>query len=58
MQVVHRDVKEALNLCGVEVHGEDAVSACGFDHVGDELGRDGVAALGLAVLTGVAEVRA
>ena len=40
----------------MEVHGEDAVRAGGFDEVGNELGGDGVAALGFAVLTGVAEV--
>jgi len=56
-QVVHGDIEEALDLGGMEVHGEHAVSAGGLDHVGDELGRDGVAALGLAVLTGVAEIR-
>ena len=56
-QVVHRDVKETLNLVGVQVHGQHAVSAGGGDHVGNQLGGDGIAGLGLAVLTGIAEVR-
>ena len=55
-EVIQRDVEEALNLGGVQVHGQDAVSAGGGEHVGDELGGDGVAASGLAVLAGVAVV--
>ena len=55
-QVVHRDIEEALDLRGVQVHRQDAVGAGGGDHVGHQLGGDGVAALGLAVLTGIAEV--
>ena len=56
-QVVHGDVEEALDLRGVEVHRQHAVSAGAGDEVGHQLGGDGVAALGLAVLTGIAEVR-
>ena len=55
-QIVHRDIKEALDLAGVQVHGQHAVRTCGHDHVGHQLGGDGVAALGLAVLTGIAEI--
>ena len=55
-QIVHRDVEEALNLVGVQVHGQHPVGAGGGDHVGHQLGGDGVAALGLAVLPGVAEI--
>ena len=55
-QVVHRDIKEALNLRRVQVHRQDAVGAGGGQHVRDKLGGDGVAALGLAVLPGIAEV--
>ena len=40
----------------MQVHGQHAVGAGGGDHVGHELGGDGVSALGLAVLTGIAEV--
>ena len=55
-QVVHRDIKEALDLAGMEIHGQHAVGAGGGEHVGHQLGGDGIAALGLAVLTGIAEV--
>mgnify|MGYP006977367651 CR=1 FL=1 len=55
--MVNRDIKEALNLVGVEIHGEDPVGAGAGDQVGHQLGGDGVAALGLAVLTGVTVVR-
>ena len=40
----------------MEVHGEHPVRAGGGEHVGHQLGGDGVSGLGLAVLTGVAEV--
>ena len=55
-QVVHRDVEEALDLVGVQVHGQHPVSAGSGDQVGHQLGRDGVAGLGLPVLTGIAEI--
>ena len=55
-QIVHRDVEEALDLVGVEVHGEHPVRAGPGDEVGHQLGGDGVAGLGLAVLPGIAEV--
>ena len=41
----------------MQVHGKYAVGAGGLDDVRNELCGDGVAALRLAVLTGVAEVR-
>ena len=56
-QVIHGDIEEAQDLVGVEVHGQHAVSAGAGDEVGHQLGGDGIAGLGLAVLTGVAEVR-
>ena len=40
----------------MQIHRQNAVCAGGFDHVRHELRGDGVAALGLAVLTGVAEI--
>ena len=55
-QVVHGDVEEALDLVGVQVHGQHPVGAGGGDQVGHQLGGDGVAGLGLAVLAGIAEV--
>jgi len=55
-QIVHGNVKEALDLGCVQVHRQNTVCTGGLDHIRNELGGDGVAALGLAVLTGVAEV--
>ena len=55
-QMVDRDVEKALNLRRVQVHCQNAVGSGGGDQVGDELGRDRVARLGLAVLAGVAEI--
>ena len=55
-EVIHGDIEEALDLVGVQVHRQHTVNARGDEHVGHELGGDGVAALGLAVLTGIAEV--
>ena len=44
INVVDRDVEEALNLVGVQVHGQDAVNAHGLQHVGHHFGRDGYTA--------------
>ena len=52
-QVVDRDVEEALNLRGVQVHRDDAPRAGDLEHVRDDLGRDRLAAFGLLVLLGV-----
>jgi hypothetical protein len=57
VQVVDRDVEEALELVLVEVDAEHAVGARGLDHVGHELGADRHARLVLAVLPRVAVVR-
>ena len=57
VQVIERDVEEALDLAGVQVDREDAVGAGGRDQVRDELGGDRRARLGLAILPRVAEVR-
>ena len=55
-EVVHGDVEEALDLGGVEVHRQDTVGAGGGDEVRHQLGGDGIPALGLAVLPGIAEI--
>ena len=55
-QIIHRDIEEALDLGGMEVHGEDPVSAGCGEHIGHQLGGDRITGLGLAVLTGIAEV--
>ena len=56
-QVVDRNVEEALNLRGVQVERHDALGAGRLQHVGQQLGRDRLAAFGLLVLLGVAVVR-
>ena len=55
VEVVDGDVEEALDLAGVEVHGEDAVDACCGDEISDKFGGDGDTAFVFAVLAGVAE---
>ena len=49
-------VEEALDLAGVQVDAHHAVGAGRREQVGHQLGRDRLAALGLAVLAGVAVV--
>ena len=56
LEVVHGDIEEALDLGGVQVHGQKPVGPGGGDEVCHQLCGDGVAALGLAVLAGVAEI--
>ena len=56
VEVIDGDVEEALDLGGVQVHGQHAVGPGAGDDVGHQLGRDGHAAFVLAVLPGVAEV--
>jgi len=50
-------VKEALDLAGVQVHGQHAVGSRQLEHVGDQAGRDGLARLRLAILPRVGEER-
>ena len=57
VEVIDGDVEETLHLRGVQVDGHHAVGPAAFDQVRDQLGRDRRAALVLAVLPGVAEVR-
>ena len=57
VEMIHRDVKEALNLSRMEVHGEDALHAGGGEEIGDELRGDGHARLVLPVLARVAKER-
>ena len=53
VHVVHRAVEEALDLVGVQVHGDDAVRAGGGEQVRDQAGGDRLAAAVLLVLAGV-----
>ena len=56
-EMVERNVEEALDLRGVQVHRNDAVSAGAFEEVRGEFRGDRNAAFVFAVLTSVAEVR-
>ena len=51
--MIDRDVKEALDLLGMEVHGQDPVGARPGDEVRHQFGRDGNPGLVLPVLSGV-----
>ena len=56
-EVIHRNVKESLNLRSMQIHAQDAVAAGASDQVGYQFGGDRNAPLILAILTGVAKVR-
>ena len=56
VEVVDGDVEEALDLRGVQVHGDDVVAPGRLQHVGHELGGDGSAGLVFFVLACVGEV--
>ncbi len=55
-EVIGRDIEEALDLSGVEVHREDAVGTGIGNHIGDELGRDRRTRSGFAILAGISEI--
>ena len=58
VDVVDRDVEEALDLVGVQVHRQQPLDADRLEHVGDDLGADRHPRRARpAVLPGVAEVR-
>ena len=54
---VNGNIKEALYLSSVEIHGKYAVGARSGNEVCNELCGDGIAAFCLTVLAGVAEIR-
>jgi hypothetical protein len=56
VEVVHRQVEEALDLARMEVHGQQPVHPRLLNEVGHQLRGDGRARGGLAVLAGVAEI--
>ena len=56
-QVIYGDIKEALDLSGVKVGCDHSVDPAVGQNVRDELGRDWLTGLGLAILSRVAEVR-
>ena len=57
LEVVERNVEEALDLVRVQVERHHAVGAGGLEQVRDETRRDRHARLVLAVLTGIAVIR-
>lgn len=56
VEIVDGHVEEALDLAGVQVHGDDMVAAGRLQHVGHEAGGDGSAGPVLLVLPRVGEV--
>src|SRR5690606_25718278 len=56
VEIVGRNVEEALDLAGMQVEGEHPVGAGFGDQVGDEFGGDRCARACLAVLSGIAEI--
>ena len=56
IQVIDGAVEEALDLAGMQVHGDDALGTGHGEEIGNERGADRSAGAGLAVLAGVAEV--
>ena len=56
IQIVGRDIEEALDLPGVEIDRKHPVGARLGDQVGDQLGRDRRAGGRLPVLPGIAEI--
>ena len=56
VEIVGRDVEEALDLAGVEIDRKHPVGAGDGDQIGDQLGRDRRARAGLPVLPGIAEI--
>ena len=56
VEIVGRDVEEALDLAGVEIDRKDSIGASNGDQIGDELGGNGGPRAGLPVLSGIAEI--
>jgi hypothetical protein len=57
VDVVHRNVEEALDLVGMQVDGQHALHADGLQHVGHHLGGDRDARrAGTAILARIAEI--
>ena len=57
VEVVHRNIEEALDLTGVKVHCNHMVASGSLKHVGHQFGCDGRTRLVLLVLAGVGKVR-
>ena len=57
IDVVHRNIEKALDLVGMQIHGQHAVNAGGGEHIGHQLGGNRHAhGTRAAVLAGIAEI--
>jgi hypothetical protein len=56
IEVINRDVEEALDLTGMQIHGDDVIATGRLQHVGNQLGTDWGSGLVLLVLASVGEV--
>ena len=56
-EVIHWNIKEALNLNGVEVQGHHPTDTGLHQHIGNQLGCDGFAGCSSPVLSGITEIR-
>lgn len=56
IQVVHRNIEEALDLASVQIHRNDMVAASSLKHIGHKLRCDRRPALVFLILAGVREV--
>jgi hypothetical protein len=54
--MIHGNVKKALNLGGVQIHGQNPVRPCNCDQISQQFGGYGNPGLILSILTGVAIV--
>ena len=55
-EIVDRDIKKALNLLCVQIHGQHASHACFFQQIGDELCRDRLSLLILSILPRIPKI--
>ena len=57
IEVIYRNIKEALNLVGMEVHGDETVDTGNAEQVGYQFSADADTWLVLTILTSPSEVR-
>ena len=55
--MIYRNIKEALNLVGMEVHGDETVDTGNAEQVGYQFSTDADTWFVLTILTGPSEVR-
>ena len=57
IQMIHRDVKESLNLVGMQIYGNDAVCTGLLNHVGYQFCTNRYTGFVLSILTSPAVIR-